>query len=88
MCPNDKASVSIPARYPNTPQVVYSSLLSDEPTSRVLLTNLTNTTMKKTNSKSKSFDWKALIRLIGILIKFLFKVQKEYKQKQVKDEPV
>jgi len=39
-------------------------------------------------SKSKSFDWKALIQLIGILIKFLFRVQKEYKKKQVKDEPV
>jgi hypothetical protein len=35
--------------------------------------------MKKSNSKS--FDWKALIQLIGILIKFLFKVQKEYKKK-------
>ena len=44
--------------------------------------------MQKTNSKSKSFDWKTLIRLIGILINFLFKVQKEYKKKQVKDEPV
>jgi hypothetical protein len=36
---------------------------------------------KMSKSNSKSFDWKALIRLIGILIKFLFKVQKEYKKK-------
>ena len=35
--------------------------------------------MKKSNSKS--FDWRTLIRLIGILIKLLFRVQKEYKKK-------
>ena len=39
----------------------------------------------KTNSNSKSqksVDWTALIQLLGILIKFLFKVLKEKKQAQ------
>ena len=38
-----------------------------------------------TNSKSKSqnkVDWTALIQLIGILIKFLFKVIKDKKKSQ------
>ena len=37
--------------------------------------------MKKKNFTSKSFDWKPIIQLIGILIKFLFKVQKDYRKK-------
>ena len=38
---------------------------------------------KNSNSKSrKSVDWTALIQLLGILIKFLFKVLKEKKQAQ------
>ena len=36
--------------------------------------------MTNTNRK-RSFDWKPIIQLIGILIKFLFKVQKEYRKK-------
>ena len=36
--------------------------------------------MKKTSSKSKSVDWKAIIELIGIFIKFLFQVQKKYRK--------
>ena len=36
---------------------------------------------KMSKSNSKSFDWRTLIRLIGILIKLLFRVQKEYKKK-------
>lgn len=32
-------------------------------------------------SNSKSFDWKPLLQLIGILIKLLFKVQKDYRKK-------
>ena len=35
--------------------------------------------MKRSNSKS--FDWKPLLQLIGILIKLLFKVQKKYRKK-------
>ena len=35
--------------------------------------------MKRSNSKS--FDWKPLLQLIGILIKLLFKVQKDYRKK-------
>lgn len=35
--------------------------------------------MKRSNSKS--FDWKSLLQLIGILIKLLFKVQKDYRKK-------
>ena len=41
--------------------------------------------MKTNPSKSKSqnsVDWTALIQLIGILIKFLFKVIKQKKQAQ------
>ena len=37
--------------------------------------------MKTKSSKSRSFDWKPIIQLIGILIKFLFKVQKDYRKK-------
>ena len=36
--------------------------------------------MEKTNRK-QTFDWKPIIQLIGILIKFLFKVQKDYRKK-------
>ena len=39
--------------------------------------------MKNSTSKSpKKIDWTALIQLIGILIKFLFKTIKEKKQAQ------
>ena len=37
--------------------------------------------MKTKSSKSRSFDWKPIIQLIGILIKLLFKVQKDYRKK-------
>ena len=38
---------------------------------------------KNSNSKSrKSVDWTALIQLLGILIKFLFKVIKDKKKSQ------
>ena len=37
--------------------------------------------MKTKSSKSRSFDWKPIIQLVGILIKLLFKVQKEYRKK-------
>ena len=37
--------------------------------------------MKNSKSKSnKQFDWSALIQLIGILIKFLFKTIKDKKK--------
>ena len=36
--------------------------------------------MKRSNSQS--FDWTALIKLIGLLIKFLFEVRRDYKNQQ------